>query len=178
MTARTFRPNLEALEGRCTPATLAFFPTQLGGHSAVALLIDVQYPPDPIAPETVAVARELPNGVLQEFPPAPIIPPDPVAPAVAIHDLLAPGPYRGWLEAAGVSSSVFLPLPTTGDGGGTIASSFETRTPPNQETQTSYNLQYLQLQDQMQADNRQFTAVSNILQTKHDTVRAVISNIR
>jgi translation elongation factor EF-1beta len=47
-----------------------------------------------------------------------------------------------------------------------------------QETQMSFNLQYLQLQQKMQNENRQFTAVSNILKTKHDTVKNSISNIR
>ncbi|HYJ92412.1 MAG TPA: hypothetical protein VEV84_13965 [Pyrinomonadaceae bacterium] len=47
-----------------------------------------------------------------------------------------------------------------------------------QETQMSFNLQYLQLQSQMQNENRQYTAVSNIMKTKHDTVKNSISNIR
>jgi hypothetical protein len=47
-----------------------------------------------------------------------------------------------------------------------------------QETQMSFNLQYLELQSQMQNDNRQYTAVSNIMKTKHDTVKNTISNIR
>jgi hypothetical protein len=47
-----------------------------------------------------------------------------------------------------------------------------------QETQMSFNLQYLQLQSQMQNDNRQYSAVSNIMKTKHDTVKNSISNIR
>jgi len=47
-----------------------------------------------------------------------------------------------------------------------------------QETQMSFNLQYLQLQEQMQNDNRQFTAVSNILKTKHDTAKNIITNIK
>jgi hypothetical protein len=47
-----------------------------------------------------------------------------------------------------------------------------------QESQTSLNLQYLQLQAQMQNENRQYTAVSNIMKTKHDTVKNSISNIR
>ena len=42
----------------------------------------------------------------------------------------------------------------------------------------SFNLQYLQLQNQMQNENRQYTAVSNIMKTKHDTVKNSISNIR
>jgi len=47
-----------------------------------------------------------------------------------------------------------------------------------QETQLSFNLQYLQLQSQMQQENRSYTAVSNIMKTKHDTVKNSISNVR
>ena len=47
-----------------------------------------------------------------------------------------------------------------------------------QETQMSFNLQYLQLQSQMQHENRCYTAVSNVMKTKHDTVKNSISNIR
>jgi len=47
-----------------------------------------------------------------------------------------------------------------------------------QETQMSFNLQYFQLQNLMQNENRQFTMVSNIMKTKHDTVKNSISNIR
>ncbi|HEY4935028.1 MAG TPA: hypothetical protein VII44_00530 [Puia sp.] len=46
-----------------------------------------------------------------------------------------------------------------------------------QETQMSFNMQYLQLQNSMQNENRQFTMVSNIMKTKHDTVKNTISNI-
>ena len=47
-----------------------------------------------------------------------------------------------------------------------------------QDTQMSFNLQYLMLQNQMQNENRQYTVVSNIMKTKHDTVKNSISNIR
>jgi len=47
-----------------------------------------------------------------------------------------------------------------------------------QETQMSFNLQYLQLQSRMQSENRSYTAVSNIMKTKHDTVKNSIANIR
>jgi hypothetical protein len=46
-----------------------------------------------------------------------------------------------------------------------------------QEMQMSFNLQYLQLQNQMQNENRQYTSISNIMKTKHDTVKNTISNI-
>jgi hypothetical protein len=120
MTARKFRPTLEALEDRCTPATLSFTAALGGGHSAVSLLIEVQHPPQPFAPETVTILRLLPSGVLQEFPPEPvhpsepilpsepITPPEPTIPSVPAHDLFPPTPVRGWLQAADVNSSVFL----------------------------------------------------------------------
>jgi hypothetical protein len=47
-----------------------------------------------------------------------------------------------------------------------------------QEAQMSFNLQYLQLQSQMQNENRSYTAISNIMKTKHDTVKNSISNVR
>lgn len=53
-----------------------------------------------------------------------------------------------------------------------------TATTQMQETQMSFNLQYLQLQSAMQNENRQYSMVSNIMKTKHDTVKNSISNIR
>ena len=47
-----------------------------------------------------------------------------------------------------------------------------------QEMQMSFNLQYLMLQSQMQHENRSDTAISNIMKTKHDSVRNTISNVR
>ncbi len=47
-----------------------------------------------------------------------------------------------------------------------------------QEEGMSFSMQYLQLQSQMQNEAQQYTAVCNIMKTKHDTVRNSISNIR
>lgn len=47
-----------------------------------------------------------------------------------------------------------------------------------QEMMASFNLQYLQLQERMQAENRSFTTVSNVMKTKHDTAKSSISNVR
>ena len=62
--------------------------------------------------------------------------------------------------------------------GGNSAAQLMAATQQMQETQMSFNLQYLQLQDQMQRENQQYTAVSNLLKTKHDTVKNAIHNIR
>ena len=47
-----------------------------------------------------------------------------------------------------------------------------------QEMQMSFNLQYLTLQQKMQGENRQFSTISNVLKTKHDTTKNSINNIR
>ncbi|MBN2359911.1 MAG: hypothetical protein JXR83_10690 [Deltaproteobacteria bacterium] len=47
-----------------------------------------------------------------------------------------------------------------------------------QEMQMSFSLQYLQLQEKMQGENRQFTTISNVMKTKHDTAKSTINNVR
>ena len=47
-----------------------------------------------------------------------------------------------------------------------------------QEMNQTFNLQYLQLQQKMQNESRQFTAVSNVMKTKHDTARNALSNLK
>ena len=41
-----------------------------------------------------------------------------------------------------------------------------------------FNMEYMALQQSAQAENRHFTAVSNLLKARHDTAKAAISNIR
>lgn len=62
--------------------------------------------------------------------------------------------------------------------GGSSQDDLMNATKQMQETQMSFNLQYLQLQNSMQDENRQYAAVSNILKTKHDTVKNSINNVR
>jgi hypothetical protein len=45
-------------------------------------------------------------------------------------------------------------------------------------TQMRFNMQYLRLQSQMQLENRSYTAISNIMKAKHDTVKNSIGNIK
>jgi hypothetical protein len=47
-----------------------------------------------------------------------------------------------------------------------------------QETQMSFNLQYLMLQENVQNDSRQYTCISNIMKSRSNTVKVVLSNIR
>lgn len=47
-----------------------------------------------------------------------------------------------------------------------------------QAEQMSLNMQYLKLQQDMQQENRQFTTLSNVMKTKHDTAKNAINNVR
>jgi hypothetical protein len=49
---------------------------------------------------------------------------------------------------------------------------------PMQNPNQSFNLQYLELQQQMQGQNKQFSMTSNVQKTKHDTAKNNINNIR
>jgi DNA repair exonuclease SbcCD ATPase subunit len=53
-----------------------------------------------------------------------------------------------------------------------------TATSQLEEMQQSFNMQYLALQESMQDEARRFTLLSNIMKTKHDTVKNSISNMR
>ena len=46
-----------------------------------------------------------------------------------------------------------------------------------QQEARTYNLQYLQLQEAMQRESREFTALSNVMRVKHDSAKSAISNI-
>jgi hypothetical protein len=41
-----------------------------------------------------------------------------------------------------------------------------------------FNLQYLMLQQKMQAENRQYTTLSNIMKAKHDAAKNALSNLK
>ena len=47
-----------------------------------------------------------------------------------------------------------------------------------QEMSESFNLQYLQLQNRISHENRQFTLVYNIMKNKHDTAKNAIGKLR
>ena len=40
-----------------------------------------------------------------------------------------------------------------------------------------FNMQYLALQTEMQADNRRFSTMSNLMKARHDTAKAAINNM-
>jgi hypothetical protein len=62
--------------------------------------------------------------------------------------------------------------------GGSSTQSLMDQTKAMQEMQMSFNLQYLNLQNKMQNENRQFSTISNVIKTKHDTAKNAINNVR
>jgi hypothetical protein len=62
--------------------------------------------------------------------------------------------------------------------GGSSQQDLLNQTKGMQEMAQSFNLQYLQLQEKMQAENRSFSTVSNVMKTKHDTAKNAVSNVR
>ena len=74
---------------------------------------------------------------------------------------------RGVSSLAGGSSS---PMPGAQDD--QIHQMFEM-----QKQSQAFNLQYLELQNKVQEDNRQFSTLSNLMKVRHDTAKAAINNM-
>jgi hypothetical protein len=66
--------------------------------------------------------------------------------------------------------------PGAGDGAASEGDLLAATRTLQQEART-FNLQYLQLQEHMQRESREFTAVSNVMKVKHDSAKSAINNI-
>ena len=93
------------------------------------------------------------------------------APALPGGPVLAAA-IRGGAASAGTSGAIASASASAAAGGDLIEA---TRT-LQQEAQ-SFNVQYLQLQESMQRESREFTALSNVMRVKHDTAKSAINNI-
>jgi hypothetical protein len=101
----------------------------------------------------------------------------PLAPA----GMVLAGAVRGVAQAAAGAvrpassgASGTSALASTSPGG---ADGFEAARLLQQEGQ-SFNLRYLELQERMQRETREFTAVSNVMKVRHDAARAAIQNVQ
>ena len=73
-----------------------------------------------------------------------------------------------------------------GAGGGTAAGIVNASSPGSEFSQMhamqresqQFNLQLLNLQTEVQDENRRFTTISNVLKSAHDTAKAAVGNIR
>ncbi len=46
-----------------------------------------------------------------------------------------------------------------------------------QKENQSFNLEYFELQNELQSDNRRFTTLSNLMKARHDTAKSAINNM-
>lgn len=100
---------------------------------------------------------------------------------------MAGGGAGGAMGAGGGGFVTAENIPTFGPGLNTPQNGASTGNPQQdminqtkgmQEMMASFNLQYLQLQEKMQQENRSFTTISNVMKTKHDTAKSSINNVR
>ncbi len=80
---------------------------------------------------------------------------------------------RGAGRAVSAAASPSTAGRSGAEGGGDVV---EATRALQQEAQ-SFNLQYLQIQEGMQRESREFTALTNVMKVKHDSARAAINNI-
>jgi hypothetical protein len=66
----------------------------------------------------------------------------------------------------------------TGGPGGAAGAGAEPGVEASLAQSQELNLYYLQLQEAVNAQNRSFTALSNVLKAEHETVKTAIGNIR
>jgi hypothetical protein len=101
-------------------------------------------------------------------------------PAPGSAPVAAAAPFVGG-SGYGVASAAASAGGASVAGSGTATGSPETDVMASaralQAESQAYNAQYLQLQEAMQRENREFTALSNVMKVKHDTAHAAISNI-
>ena len=100
------------------------------------------------------------------------------------------GPNAGTISAGSANSAASgLPTSTSGTSnytaavadaaaGGNSQAQMFMATRELQELNQSFNLQYLGLQEDMQAENRKYSALSNIMKTKHDTAKNALNNLK
>ena len=77
---------------------------------------------------------------------------------------------------APASSSAASAVSTAATAGGSGGDLVEATRVLQQEAQSS-NLQFLQLQESMQRESREFTSLTNVMKVKHDSAKAAINNI-
>jgi hypothetical protein len=91
-------------------------------------------------------------------------------------ELAAPFVPGGTVISAAVRAGASGLARTALGGGGGEADVLAATRVLQQESQ-AFNAQYLQLQEGMQRESREFTAISNVMKVRHDSAKAAIQNI-
>jgi hypothetical protein len=87
-------------------------------------------------------------------------------------------PSVGGGAGGGGSSLAATPAEGPGAAGSTLPGAPSTSVESQLAASQDMNLYYLQLQEAMSAENRSYSACSNVLKARHDTVKNAIGNIR
>jgi hypothetical protein len=80
-------------------------------------------------------------------------------------------------SAAGAVASSVAGSPAAGGTGGSSEGDLLEATRALQSEARTFNLQYLQLQEGMQRESREFTAMSNVMKVRHESAKSAIGNI-
>jgi hypothetical protein len=88
-----------------------------------------------------------------------------------------PGGAAAVSSGAALSATLAGPAGAAGGTAGSAGPDLAAVQAMQRESQ-SFNLQLLELQEDVQQENRRFTTISNVLRAKHDTAKAAVSNIR
>jgi hypothetical protein len=81
-------------------------------------------------------------------------------------------------EGPGGGGAAGTSLSASGGAGGAGGAGGESGLESSLAQSQEMNLYYLQVQEAVNAQNRSFTALSNVLKAEHDTVKTAIGNIR
>jgi len=92
-------------------------------------------------------------------------------------ELAAPFVPAGTVVSAAVRSAVSGAAAGAAGGGAGGETDLLAATRALQQQSQSANLEYLQLQENMQRENREFTTLSNVMKVKHDSAKSAIQNI-
>jgi hypothetical protein len=98
-----------------------------------------------------------------------------------VVQVAAPFVPAGTVVSAAVRTAAGAAAGAAGEGGKTGAAGGDgdilAATRALQEQAQSFNLQYLQLQESLQRESREFTTLSNVMKVKHDSAKSSIQNI-
>ena len=111
------------------------------------------------------------EGAMRALPGAPMV-------ALAVRGGVASAMTRPLSGSVGGGASLSAEGPAPIGGGGTGAAGSEGGIESSLQQSQEMNLYYLQIQEQVNAQNRSFSTISNVLKAEHDTVKTAIGNIR
>jgi hypothetical protein len=88
------------------------------------------------------------------------------------------GGMGGSMASTGTGMGGYMDVVSNKAAAGDPASQMMMATQQMQEMNQAFNLQYLQLQEKMQQESREFTCLSNVMKAKNDTAKNSLSNLK